>query len=294
MSRSAYAYARHLAPIVVALSTLSPKPAPWLLAGAALLITFVPPDLRRVSAAYRAKEAVDRGALSRSLGFATAAFVLGGVGFMLKSPASDFAIPTASLGVLMLLVTLVGIGSPSLTEALAAAMPTPEEQALLRPTGVSVSLHERDERERAARAVEARGEGALAMYAVMLILESSAALFTGMAFVVIALAGGTGSGWAWQGGGAFALAFAASGAAVSRIASADEGNPFTPFGGVFLLAFVVIMIAVSKGLHTTLAGAPMVLLSMLLTILRPVRHLRAVDVILCLATIVTGVWVLRF
>ncbi|MDC0742507.1 hypothetical protein [Polyangium mundeleinium] len=292
MSRSAYAYARHLAPILVALSTLSPKPAPWLLAGAALLITFVPPDLRRVAAAYRAKEPMDRGAVHRSLGFITAALVLGGVGFSLKSPASDFATPTAALGVLMLLATLLGLDSPSLVEALAVATPTAEEQALLRPTGFSDSLAGRAERERVARDVEVRGEGALAMYAVMLILESSAALFAGMVFVVIALAGGAGSGWAWQGGGAFVLAFVASGAAVSRIASADEGNPLTPFGGVFLVAFVGVMIAVSNGWKTTLVGAPMVVLAMLLTIIRPVNHRRACDVVFCLGAIATGVGVL--
>ncbi|MDC3988624.1 hypothetical protein [Polyangium jinanense] len=190
---------------------------------------------------------------------------------------------------------------PSLAETAAEAAATPEEQAVLYPqVGVPIgeptnlTAGQQWERDRVAEQVNTRGQIAAAGYVVGLVIESSAALFAAMVFAAIMVASEAPSFWAWEGAGAFALAFGAAGAAVARVSSPDEGEPLTAFGGVLLIAFVAIAIAVANGWTVMLAGAPMVVLSMLVTIIRPARHRRAVDMILCLVAIATGVGVAFF
>ncbi|MDI1446409.1 hypothetical protein [Polyangium sp. 6x1] len=282
---------------------MPPTRASWLLAGAALVSAGIPGSAGQVVNAASSGKPVDRGALYRLLGASAVTLALGAVGFFQVPDASAVAVPTAVLGLVALGASVLGwSGGPSLAETAAEAAPTPEEQAILYPHGgvpigepTQLSGHQQWERDRVVEQVNTRGQVAAVGYVVGLVIESSAALFAAMVFAAIMVASGAPSFWAWEGAGAFALALGAAGAAVARISSPDQGEePLLAFGGVLLIAFVAIAIAVANGWTVMLAGAPMVVLSMLVTIIRPARHRRVVDVIFCLVAIATGVGVAFF
>ncbi|MDI1480685.1 hypothetical protein [Polyangium sp. y55x31] len=302
MTHFAFIFARHLVPIAAALAAVPPTRSSWLLAGAALASAGIPRNAGKVVSAVSSGKPVDRGALVLLLGASVLTLALGAAGFFQVPDASAVALPTALLGIVALGASLFGLsGGPSLVETAAAAAPTPEEQAILYPQGgvpigepTNLTAGQQWERDRVVEQVNTRGQVAAIGYVAGLVIESSAALFAAMLFAAIMVASGAPSFWAWEGAGAFALAFAAAGAAVARMSSADEGEPLTAFGGVLLIAFIAIAVAVANGWTVMLSGAPMVVLSMLITIIKPARHRRVVDVILCLVAIATGVGVAYF